>query len=172
MLAQSPRLPWVRVGEQIRQMKLIPILLTLGMLTVNGWAERYTPEPYSPELVNMAKAGDAKAQLALGDSYYLGNGVRKDRTEAMKWVTRSAEQGNAEAQCVLGRETTDTKKAVKWLTKSAEQGNGVAQRELGYCYVKGKGVTKDDKEAFKWFTKSAEQGDESAKKELEKLKSK
>ena len=153
-------------------MKLIPALLIVGMFAVSGWAEDTKPEPYSAELVKKAEAGDAKAQLALGDSYYLGNGVRKDRTEAMKWVTRSAEQGNAEAQCALGRETTDPKKAVKWLTKSAEQGNGVAQRELGYCYVKGKGVTKDDKEAFKWFTKSAEQGDESAKKELEKLKSK
>ena len=56
----------------------------------------------------------------------------------------------------------DDKEAVKWYTKSAEQGDAEAQFNLGYMYYKGEGVPKDYKEAVKWFTKSAEQGDAQA----------
>jgi TPR repeat protein len=66
----------------------------------------------------------------------------------------------------------DHKEAVKWLTKSAEQGDAAAQCLLGLCYENGTGVAKDQKEAVKWYTKSAEQGDERAKKAIEELKSK
>ena len=66
----------------------------------------------------------------------------------------------------------DEKEAVKWCTKSAEQGNANAQYNLGLCYKNGEVVDKDEKEAVKWFTKSAEQGNEGAKKALELLKSK
>ncbi|MEI7693517.1 MAG: hypothetical protein WCJ27_03510 [Verrucomicrobiota bacterium] len=46
-------------------MKLIPLLLTLGMLAVSGWAEDAKLEPYSAELVKNAEAGDAEAQYNL-----------------------------------------------------------------------------------------------------------
>ena len=56
---------------------------------------------------------------------------------------------------------------MKWYTKSAEQGNADAQLFLGYCYITGEGVTKDDREAVKWWKKSAMQGNEGAKKQLQ-----
>jgi TPR repeat protein len=43
---------------------------------------------------------------------------------------------------------------VKWYTKSAEQGNAEAQRILAVCYEKGTGVAKDEKEALKWSEKA------------------
>jgi len=61
---------------------------------------------------------------------------------------------------------------VKWFTKSAEQGFAKAQFLLGGCYERGKGVEKDEKEAVKWYTKSAEHGNEDAKLSLEQMKSK
>ena len=61
---------------------------------------------------------------------------------------------------------------MKWLTKSAEQGDAAAQALLGLCYQNGTGVAEDEKEAVKWYTKSAEQGYAEAKEALEKLKSK
>ena len=124
-------------------MKLIPILLTLVMLAVNGWARNDQPEPYSPELVKRAKAGDAKAQFDLGLCYVRADGVNKDNKEFLKWLTKSAKQGYAPAQCNLGR-----------------------------CYYYAMGIKKDYEEAVKWLTNAADQGDELAKKELEKLKSK
>ena len=100
-------------------------------------------EPYSPELVKKAEAGDATAQWLLGCYYYGGVGVGKDEKEAVKWYAKSAEQGFAKAQSLLG-----------------------------HCYQRGKGVDKDENEAVKWYTKAAEQGNEWAKKALEELKSK
>jgi len=47
-------------------MKLIPILLTLVIVAVSGWAEDLKPEPYSAELVKKAEAGDERGQYDLG----------------------------------------------------------------------------------------------------------
>ena len=115
-------------------MRLIPLFLLVGVLALSGWAEDAKPEPYSPELVKKAEAGDAKAQYDLGSGYCLGEGVTKDKKEAVKWFRMAAEQGNAKAQCALG-----------------------------VCYYGGDGVTKDYKEALKWLTKAAEQGIPEAK---------
>ena len=141
-------------------MKLIPLFLLVGMLPLSGLAE-----PYSPELVKKAEAGNADAQCTLGFLYGQGTGVAKDEKEAVKWFTKAAEQGNANAQCRLGvyylaghAVVKDEKEAVKWYTKSAEQGNVAAQYNLGTLYFSGQGVAKDEKEAVKWWTKSAEQG--------------
>ena len=79
-------------------MKLIPALLIIGMLAVSGWAERAKIEPYSPELVKKAEVGDATAQHDLGTCYYYGKGVAKDYIEAVKWYTKSAEQGDERAK--------------------------------------------------------------------------
>jgi TPR repeat protein len=61
----------------------------------------------------------------------------------------------------------DEKEAAKWITKSAEQGDAKAQYSLGVYYLSGFGVEKDEKEAVKWLTKSAEQGNAHARKVLE-----
>ena len=66
----------------------------------------------------------------------------------------------------------DYKEAVKWFTKSAEQGNQFGQCNLGNCYYECTGVEKDLGEAVKWYTKSAEQGNWTSKEMLERLKSK
>ena len=102
-------------------MKLIPFLLLVGMLAVSGWAEDAKPEPYSPELVKRAEAGDAKAQYDLGACYYSGKGV-----------------------------TQDYKKPVKWNMKSTQQRNAIGQHYLGACHYEGKGVAQDYKKAVKW----------------------
>ncbi len=92
-------------------------------------------------------------------------GVRQDKSEAVKWYRKAAEQGHATAQYNLGcmynlgegvRE--DDSEAVKWYRKAAEQGNSWAQYILGNMYYDGEGVEKDKSEAVKWYRKAAEQG--------------
>jgi len=56
----------------------------------------------------------------------------------------------------------EDKEAVKWYTKSAEQGLAQAQFNLGVRYDNGQGVPQDYKEAVKWYRKAAEQGDAKA----------
>ncbi len=94
-----------------------------------------------------------------GKNYYRGeNGVEESDTEAVKWWKKAAEQGNAEAQFMLGCcykngegvEQNDTE-AAKWWKKAAEQGDEVAQFMLGCCYKNGEGVQQSDTEAEKWY---------------------
>ncbi|MCC2599666.1 tetratricopeptide repeat protein [Sphingobacterium sp. FBM7-1] len=81
------------------------------------------------------------------------------------WYTKSANQGNTNAQYNLalkyenglGVSKSDSE-AVKWYRKAADQGYVHAQNNLGVMYRDGKGITKDEAEAVKWYTKAANQG--------------
>ena len=84
---------------------------------------------------------DAKAQFDLGNRYYMGSGVRKDYSEAVKWYRLAAEQGHAASQYGLGEcyyygrgVGQNTAEAVKWYRKAAEQEDTASQYSLGYCY--------------------------------------
>ncbi|MEW6303972.1 MAG: tetratricopeptide repeat protein, partial [Verrucomicrobiota bacterium] len=57
-----------------------------------------------------------------------GSGVPKNHEEAAKWFLKAAQQGDADAQCQLGK-----------------------------MYAKGKGVKLDQVEAWKWFQLAEEQ---------------
>lgn len=54
------------------------------------------------ELMPLAEAGDAEAQVLVGLMYKIGGGVPQDFAEAAKWLRRSAEQGESAAQGILG----------------------------------------------------------------------
>ena len=78
----------------------------------------------------------------------------------MKWYRKSADQGEAAAQCNLGfcyskgRGVAQSyEEAVKLYRKSAAQGNAAAQYNLGVCYEKGRGVTQSYDEAVKCFAR-------------------
>lgn len=45
-----------------------------------------------------AEQGDAKAQNVMGTYYESGNGIAKDYMKAIYWYTKSADQGNSNAQ--------------------------------------------------------------------------
>ena len=86
--------------------------------------------------------------------------------EKLEVIRKAAEQGDAQAQSILGEcyaEGTgvakDAAEAVKWFRKAAEQGYASSQFFLGLCYDEGTGVPKDQAEAAKWWRKAAEQGD-------------
>ncbi len=85
--------------------------------------------------------------------------------QSAKQVLLKAEQGDAEAQHILGilhikgfGVVKSTSEAVKWFQKSAESGNANAQHNLGVSYYHGRGIRLDKKKAMKWYRKSAEQG--------------
>lgn len=64
----------------------------------------------------------------------------------------------------------DYTEAVKWLRKAAEQGNDDAQYLMGCCYKDGKGVEQNDEEAFRWLRLAARQEHEGAQKLLRENK--
>ena len=56
----------------------------------------------------------------------------------------------------------DFQTVITYLNPLAEQGDAAAQYNLGFLYMKGKGVPQDIKMVIKWYTKAAEQGNAKA----------
>ena len=108
---------------------------------------------------------ETEVQLEMGNRFFYGFGVHKNREEAFRWYNKAARQGNADAQKHLGScyyngegIPQNHTEAVKWYLKAAEQGNVDAQYNLGICYEYGEGVPQNHTEAVKWYLKAAEQG--------------
>jgi hypothetical protein len=135
------------------------------------------------EMKTKAGKGDAIAQFNLGVCYFFGRGVATNYTESIEWIRKSADQGFAQAEYILGVAYTkgdlgllpkDEAEAVKWYRKAAEQGLADAQYCLGTIYFSGKTVaqkgdgslTIDINEAEKWYLKAAEQGQVDAQTKL------
>ena len=71
----------------------------LPMLAVSGSAKN--SPTFSLELVSKAEQGDAVAQRNLGACYYQGRGVTQDYKKSVKWITKSAEQGDEQSKKML-----------------------------------------------------------------------
>ena len=89
--------------------------------------------------------------------------MKKDLLKAVGWYTKAAEQGNAEAQYILGvfyatgeGVKKDLLRAGAWYLKSAEQGHAWAQCDLGFCYYEGEGIRKDVEKAMNIWKSSCE----------------
>lgn len=76
-----------------------------------------------------ATRGETSAQLAVGEMYFYGTGVKQNYPLALKWLRRAAEQGSPEAQ-----------------------------DDVGWTYETGHGVTQDTQVGRRWFLRSANQG--------------
>ena len=146
-----------------------------------------------------AEQGNSDAQLLVGLMYGIGIGYPRDffgvpevtkppgrwrlfakgdtdgrerwiTTIIIKWIEKSAHQGNADGQYGLGvlyhKGHDDYMSGIEWYRKSAEQGNAAAQYELGLTYLNGYFNPKDENIALKWFRKSAKQGNALAQKAL------
>src|ERR1043166_4049936 len=111
----------------------------------------------------LACAGlSAGADLASANRAY----EQKDYAVAFREFTVLAEQGNADAQFILGNMymkgqgvLKDPEQATKWFKASATQGNADAQFFLGSIYLL---PHKDIPEGLKWLRLSAEQGNKDA----------
>ncbi|MDG2496511.1 MAG: tetratricopeptide repeat protein [Alphaproteobacteria bacterium] len=95
--------------------------------------------------------------------------TKGDYPQAVKWFRKAAEQGQVDAQSLLGVSYAkgqgvrqDDAEAVKWYRKAAEQGYAGAQNNLGYMYGLGLGVRQDYVTALMWVNLAAAQGQELA----------
>lgn len=132
---------------------------------------RRSPKSLFLETMTEANKGNAKAQFSLGLMYATGEGVPKDKAEAVKWYRKSADQGDVATQfnpdlMYANRQGVpkDEAEAVKWYRRAADQGDADAQSTIGRRYANSVGLPKDDVEAYKWLLLSAAQGNEGARK--------
>ncbi|KAF9900239.1 hypothetical protein EC991_007692 [Linnemannia zychae] len=121
------------------------------------------PMSLSPVMMN-ASRGDADAQVALGDMYREGRGVKRDYRTSVDWYIKAAQQGHVVAQANVGAAyekglgvPQDDEKAVKWSSKAAQHGSIHAQNLMGMMYEYGRGVPLDDLKAITWYLQAAHQ---------------
>ena len=129
------------------------------------WYKVLGEQNFSDDVGGIRKAaekGDADAQAKLGSSYYVGQGVPRNYSQAFYWYSKAAEQGNALAQSNLGvmyhngqGVPQDDAKAVAWSRKAAEQGDTDAQNNLGASYYHGQGLSQDYSQAYFWLALAA-----------------
>ena len=91
--------------------------------------------------------------------------LRGDYSTALRVFRQLADQGEAEAQNILGimydqgqGVTQDYTEGTRWYRKAAEQGNTNAQYNLGIMYDNGRGVAQDYVQAHMWFNLAAAKG--------------
>jgi len=148
----------------MKPMILRGFALLLCLIITSHSEEEYKPQNFSTELLKKAETGDPKAQLQLAGCYKEGRGIGKDKTQALGWIEKSANQKYLLAQLMLGQcyldgeiVQKDEKKAFQWYKKAAEGGCVEAQYNVGSCYYNGTGTLKNNEEAFKWVKKATEQ---------------
>lgn len=106
-----------------------------------------------------------KGNLNLGLCYLLGYGCSKDTGNALKYISKAAQYGNAIAQYIMGAVYDNSigvkqnlELATEWYYKAALQGIPEAQHD--YAIVNT--LQNNMSEATTWMTKSAEQGNAKA----------
>ena len=87
---------------------------------------------------------DCLGLLCMGYMFSTGSGVKKDDTQAVKWLVKAADQGFAPAEYLLGLMYWDGKgvlidkmKAVDWIKKAVAKKLSHAQAKLGEIYLLG-----------------------------------
>lgn len=170
----------IRLGKDLARwnlhMLLVSLLLLAGMPAHAGMQEgihAYDNKDYRAalkEFLPLATSGDPEAQYYLGLMYGNGEGVTEDEKKSLDWYTKSAQQGNADSQGMLGTillnggtlTPPDYKQAEFWLTKAAKQGDASSQYNLGVMLHDALGIQQDFIKAAFWYRKAAEHGSQIA----------
>jgi TPR repeat protein len=136
-------------------------------------AAAQAPSPTSAEtakvdsaLLAKANAGDAAAEVQVGEQYAHAAAVEQNRSQiaedyqqAAAWYRKAADQKSVDAElhlAALYRDggngfPRDMEQAAAWYLKAADQGDVGAQGTLGVLYSMGQGVAHDDVEAYFWL---------------------
>jgi TPR repeat protein len=147
-----------------RRVKQLFLMVTL--MLASAYAQT---EAVDPALLTKANAGDATAQVQVGESYAAGSGqarttkqLAEDYRQAAEWYRKAAVQGDVAGEMHLAALYRDGKgvahdmeQAAGWYRKAAEQGNVTAQATLGVLYSMGQGVEHNDVEAYYWLDLAA-----------------
>lgn len=121
-----------------------------------------------------ADGGDLSATFSIAQMYWIGEGVEKDESAAVKLFLKSADCGHANSQYWLGSAylkgdgvRKNAPNAAKWLRSAADQNMSDAQFDLAELLLAGQGAIKaNHDEAILWMNRAAELGHAKAKEYL------
>lgn len=107
------------------------------------------------ELSRRAKAGDFNAQYYLACCYDIGHDTEQNRSMAVNWYRKAAQQGHTRSQFLMGKMAINNQTdAAHWYMKAAQSGLAEAQCRIAYHYKFGYGLEQNYQEAFGWYYKA------------------
>ncbi|WP_420238001.1 tetratricopeptide repeat protein [Telmatobacter bradus] len=137
-------------------------LLLLFFAAAASHAQLPAPRPQiDPALQAKADAGDATAQIAVGEAWATAPGKAQDCKQAADWYRKAgASIDGALHLAILYRDgcktlLRDMAQAAQWYKQAAAQGDVSAQGTLGSLYFMGQGVPQDYNEAYFWLDLAA-----------------
>jgi len=156
------------------------VLLTLGTSSQadpnSGWAawRQGNFQKAFLDCKEAAENGVASCQALLGALYKYGNGVSQDNSLSLKWLQRSADQGDPGGLEILGDTLVSGFNGVPknialahdLFVKSSIRGNTWADNQLGGMYRYGIHVTKNLTDALRFFQFAADKGNPAAQANL------
>ena len=110
-----------------------------------------------------AETGDAGSQLEYGSLYYLGyTGIPVDYDKTLKWISKSAAQGDPSAEHTMGElydfgfgVEKNQETAFAWYKKAAGGGVVGSQINIGLMYFDGVGTEKNKILGYTWVKVAA-----------------
>ena len=112
-------------------------------------------------LIELAEAGDPRAQVCLGIQFEAGFVGETDLQAANALYRKAAGSGFPLGQYVLGHQyfygiglEKDSLATVQWIGRAAENGYPAAERFLGNMYFNGDGIHQDIQQAIAWHIKA------------------
>ena len=117
-----------------------------------SWLQKAADQDYAP------------GERQLGKLYYYAADHKGWRLDAEAQFLKAANQGDVEAQEMLGEALTgghnvtpeQYAQAVGWYEKAANQGSVRSMVKLGDLYSQGEGISQDYAKAVDWYRKAAE----------------
>lgn len=139
---------------------------TLAYLYAKG---NHIKKVYTEEAIGLfhkaAKQGHVNAKFLLGLMSAIGQGVKRDYSEAVKWYQAAAEQGHIDAQLKLGAMyaigqgvSKNFEETRRWYEQAAEEGSCRTQFTVGEKYAAGDEAPVDQPAALRWLRRPAEKG--------------
>jgi len=148
-----------RTRGETQSTRYIGVILAIAVLGSN----------LAPQ-ISMAQSGASTTAISVDDAKRRAREAfaQKDYAQAVGWLRKAAEQGDADAEYGVGLTyrdglgggaiPRDYAQALIWFRKSADQGFASAQNDLGVMYQKGQGVPQNYQQAMAWYRKAADQG--------------
>ena len=138
----------------------------LGSSYLNGWGCSPSPEDGFRWWKKSAEGGLSEGQYGLACLYLMGKGTPIDNKAGVDWLKKASEQNNTKAQRDLGAfylgggagVVVDIPEGLRLTKLAVGQGDPIAEFNLGYSYMKGKGVEKDEVEGRRLIQSSANKG--------------
>jgi len=150
---------WLKLAEANGQIaeRVYALLYLDGVLVTKSISRAYSL------FLQAAEKGDPAAQYTVSMEYFRGKFLSKNPTQALEWLTRSAENGYGPAYRVLGGIyangsygiARDNNKAGKWLDLAKDQNKATAL-DVAEMYLEGRGVTRDIDRAIEYYNELAE----------------